>query len=1717
MTEEAENVKLAKINRRAGKAALTRCGRTLVHLVEHKRPSNEVRDGLIKVNNAFENLVAKHELYTALLTDDDEFEKEESWLQESQNYYLKLDVDAKCYIESINLPAQASNESELGESSASGMIGMQSTKNAELSDMSQSTSVDMNQETASDASNNVVENTSQKEPIITAQVNETSNSQNVVNVENKTEIGTVYDSKSCGFQMEKPKLPKFSGDVREYAIFRADFKHAIETRYSKRDSITLLRTCLKEKPLELIKGIGSDYDAAWEYLDSIYGDVRFVSDTITQDIAKFKALQDGEDARFCDLVHLVKRCYNTLKEIGIPSDMDNSHMLSIIEQKMCADDRKVWSRDLERENKPATLHGLMSWMTIEMKSRMRATAPVRTSSSSSRRTVNHIHIDGDNKGRHKCWLCRDSTHWPDQCQTFAAMSIDDRIKTAKANHVCFSCLKRAGREHRQANCNRRKQCTKTESGTQCTHTHHPLLHKNNAVNIGVAALTKNQDSMLPVISANICGPNGLYKRGNVLFDSGAQISLIRSETAQNLGLKGRDISVNITKVGGEEEQINTKVYKVPITAIDNQRRHSVRAIGIPCISDEIASIHTARVIERFGLSNEKVWRGKGPVDLLIGIDHAHMHTGLTKQVDHLVARKSPLGWVFFGSSLGSVEGDVTRVLHVKYDVPVNLTDFWTTETMGVAVKPCVCGADKLSQIEREEKTLIEESAEKVGDQWMIAYPWEKDPKSLPDNKCQAVKRLELLERRLAKNPDQATAYDNQMKEMEALNFARKLSEEEMKNYKGPVHYISHHAVVRPEKKSTPVRIVFNSSSVYQGHKLNDYWKKGPDLLNNLFGVVLCFREKEVAISGDISKMYHRVLIPEQDQHVHRYVWRNFETNREPDVYVKTVLTFGDKPAPAMAQIALHKTAQESQQSHPEAAKAIVANSYMDDICDSVDTVEDARKQTDDIDTVLQKGGFKVKGWTSNKVLKEQSQSKEANEMRVFQGEAEEKLLGSVWNTETDTFSFNVKADLLKPTMLKPQLTKRMVLSRIARIYDPIGFATALVIRAKIGMQQLWEMGYDWDQDLPPEICQKWIELFKELQELNGVTFPRCLTPVDAVGFAMLCVFSDASKQAFGACAYVRWLTSNGRYEARFVALKSRVAPLKELTIPRLELQAAVLAARLGKSVCEESRLRFEKIVYFTDSRIVLAWIQSQARVYKPFVSARVGEIQNNSDPSQWKHIPGTHNVADDASRGITVQELNERWKHGPEFLQLPEEEWPQVTESPVDDSQEINEERRKVKIVCNVTLVKTEEAIPSKRFSSWRKLIRVTARVRRLCQKANVRRQASAQNRDDDGSLFTQGPLSPVELQEAEILWIMEAQKSLHDRLAKGEFQSLSPFKDDKGIIRVGGRVSKAVVSYDSQHPVLLPRKHWISLLITRQAHQFGHNGVAATAAKTRRKYWILKVNDLAKSVKFRCVFCREMTHKVESQLMSDLPQLRLAPCTPPFHYTSCDYFGPYIVKFGRNKTIKHYGVLFTCLNTRAVHLELAVDCSTLEFLQVLRRFFSIRGQPAMMMSDNGTQFVGAERELREMIIGWNKEELREFCAEKGMEWRFTTPAAPHHNGCAEALVKSCKRALKTAVGKQVLTPFELYTCLLEVANLVNQRPIGRVPNDPDDGSYICPNDILLARSTSEVPQGPFRPTKNPRDRVEFIQKLVDSFWKRWSRDVFPITCTTEKVARRPT
>ena len=487
-----------------------------------------------------------------------------------------------------------------------------------------------------------------------------------------------------------------------------------------------------------------------------------------------------------------------------------------------------------------------------------------------------------------------------------------------------------------------------------------------------------------------------------------------------------------------------------------------------------------------------------------------------------------------------------------------------------------------------------------------------------------------------------------------------------------------------------------------------------------------FREKEVAVLGDISKMYHRILIPERDQHVHRFLWRNMETDREPVTYVKTVLTFGDKTAPAMAQIALRKTAQENKAGYPEAAEVLTNNTYMDDIYESVDTEKEARKLTNDIDTVLKTGGFRVKEWISNKILEEKVNGDVEKKINMFKGD-EEKVLGTLWNFKTDKFYFRVAANLLKLDNSQnhvQKMTKRMILSQVARFYDPIGFAAAFIVRTKIEMQRLWQLGLDWDDELPIAVQENWISLFQEIKELDSVSFERCLTVVNAVEPPMLCVFADASQDALGACAYTRQRKDDNTYAVKFIAAKSRVSPLKQLTIPRLELRAAVLASRLAKSIQEESRIQF-KDVKFT----------SPSRSFKPFVSSRVGEIQSNSDPNQWKHIPSEDNVADDLSRGIRVNELQGRWKNGPEFLYLPESQWPITTTLPAPN---VDMERRQMQILTAVTAPKANNGIDPRKFSSWRKLIRVTARIRRLAVKIRLKKY------DQHGK---EGPLTPEELQ----------------------------------------------------------------------------------------------------------------------------------------------------------------------------------------------------------------------------------------------------------------------------------------------------------------------------------------------------------------------------------
>ncbi|XP_070548333.1 uncharacterized protein [Ptychodera flava] len=385
-TDSRNKAKEAKKKRRNAKASLTRHGKGLNVLIDSNRPRNEVEQSLQRFIHAYDDLVQKHEEYIQYIENDEEFEREEAWIEDCQQNFISLKSRAIDYMKESEAPVKTDNsESNTGEP------------------------VDNNENDSTDETHEI--NTADvSSPAINGSVQDVVNlvTQHTEPVQQNTD-----SSLSCSFKMEKPKLPKFSGDVREYFTFKADFKHMVNTRYSKRDAVALLRTCLQGKPLDLIKGLGTDYDAAWAYLDSIYGDPRFVADIIMQDIVKFKPLKSEEDGRFCDLVHLVRRSYNVLKEVGRPHDMDNNHVLAMIEKKMSADDRKVWFRLLETENQSATMEALMAWMTQEMKSRMRAAAPLRNPVQTARtQAVNYVSDGTGSRSslHYKCWICQSSNH-----------------------------------------------------------------------------------------------------------------------------------------------------------------------------------------------------------------------------------------------------------------------------------------------------------------------------------------------------------------------------------------------------------------------------------------------------------------------------------------------------------------------------------------------------------------------------------------------------------------------------------------------------------------------------------------------------------------------------------------------------------------------------------------------------------------------------------------------------------------------------------------------------------------------------------------------------------------------------------------------------------------------------------------------------------------------------------------------------------------------------------------------------------------------------------------------------------------------------------------------------------------------------------------------------------------------------------------------------------
>ncbi|KAJ8021029.1 hypothetical protein HOLleu_40783 [Holothuria leucospilota] len=604
-----------KIKRRTSRARFTRQKRTVESLLDQEEPLKEILESIQKLELAYAELQDKHDEYCETIEDTDQYNKEEEYLEGCQDEFLAIRAKVKAV-----------------------------TRNKEDS---RSPKTGSGTQTASS-------------------VTSTTNRRIFIRIQ---------------FDYSKQQTI----DRREYWTFKDDFRHMIDQLYEPRDAVSILSTSLTGRLLEMLRGIGTDYNACWEYLDMIYGDPRVISDVVTQDITKFRPLKEGEDARFSELAHLVRRSYNILKQIGKESDFDNNHMLAIIEQKMTPDDRKVWTRHLQQKSEEASLKNLFDFVTNEMKGRMRATASVRSTTDrhgkvylSQQRKSNQNNRERNNQWK-KCWGCDSKDHWPDQCERIQELTVTDRLKQSKDCHVCFSCLKIAGKEHSMKTCRKRKECTING----CKTFHHSLLHQpscpspnpSSAIDTsagrnfsGVVSENEENGVALPVLTANM-GNQDTEMKGLIMLESGATVSLIRESVAEQLNLKSKPISVDIGVLGGTTQIYQTKVYKVQVWT--SEGNYMLSTIGVPEITDVLpVKYDVIRKME--SVVGRPLNRGDGTVDVLIGINYPQIHVGETREVDGYVIRRSPLGWVMFGVSDG--RGPHT-VMNMNVTQNVDMTKF----------------------------------------------------------------------------------------------------------------------------------------------------------------------------------------------------------------------------------------------------------------------------------------------------------------------------------------------------------------------------------------------------------------------------------------------------------------------------------------------------------------------------------------------------------------------------------------------------------------------------------------------------------------------------------------------------------------------------------------------------------------------------------------------------------------------------------------------------------------------------------------------------------------------------------------------------------------------------------------------------------------------------------------------------------------------------------
>lgn len=1528
-------------------------------------------------------------------------------------------------------------------------------------------------------------------------------------------------------------LPKFNGNLADWLPFRDLFVSLVISNQaiSAVEKLQYLTSSLQGSAAHLLKNTAltaDNFQKSWDALVSFYENKRLLVNSALQSLFSIKKLTNESASDIEYLYTSIMQVYRTLETLNRPIQAWDDILVFMITQRLDSESIKTWENCLGPSKEPPTWEQLRDFLLTRMLSLQAVEKSQAFRQPLNSRPPARSHFTGTNESSktepHRnlsCPLCSEK-HYIANCSRYQQLTPKQRKETVTQKGCCFNCLG----FHQVSKCKSTRRCNR------CGKRHHSSLHvqenvfhappsstnfkingdhastdhlENKSVNHGAPAQT-NEHSIIALATAQVKARNPLGDavRIRALLDQGSEITLITETLVQRLRLARESTTFPILGIGATTACHTRGIVNVSITPhFDSSKVIALKAHILPKLTASIPSVDS-KILEWPHLRNIQLadpqLSNSGKIDLLIGADsYGQLLEGsiLKGPVHSPTAQLTTLGWVISGPATESSSTSNRQTLHcsVDHDLCNMLEKFWHQEEIFLKNETTLSISDR----QCEDHFRSNHARDSESGKYVVRLPFKASSAELGDSQFSAIRMLEHMHRKFDSSPLFFKAYSDFMEEYERLDHMRKVPA----NAQDPDEsfYLPHHGVIRESSTTTKLRVVFNGScKLKTGKSINEILHTGEKLQTDLFDVILWFRQFKYIFSSDIEKMYRQIRIHPDDWKFQRILWK---TNEKIEKYELTTVTYGLACAPFLALRCVKQLIQDEGRKFPLAVDILSKGRYVDDVFGGADTISEAQVKARQTLDLCMAGGFPLRKWNSNhkSVLNSIPAEYQTTTASVVFHDNIIHALGLSWNTSSDTLQFKLRP--LKST----SCTKRTVLSQIAQFFDPLGLLSPIFILAKIFMQELWSLKLGWDDPLPPPQQKSWQELLSMLNHLEDLTIPRW-TGTFSTMIIELHGFCDASQLAMAAVVYVRTFNPQNRITVTLVCSKTKVAPIKRVTIPRLELAAAVILTKLTSHCCEVLNLRDAPCYLWTDSAIVNTWLNNHPSRWKDFVHNRVCYIQETLPSAQWRHVPGNCNPADCATRGMSAKSLQAHtlWWHGPSWLIQDSAQWPN-NPFPTPDSSIQLEERAKNKSKVSCVTIPSESWSLLNKYSSLNRLLKITA----LCQRAKklFRKELTV----IPGQFLT-----PSEIEGAKKYWIKQIQqqdfaaeiKSIKqgENLAKSNpLVRLTPYLDEDNLLRVGGRLENSTLSKTAKHPYILSNTNYFAHLIISQAHEKTlHGSTQETLSYVRNEYWIVGGRAPIRSYIIKCVKCTRFRKANAQQLMGQLPPSRVNP-SRAFLNTGVDYAGPFSLKPWKGRTTRTYKAwvaLFVCLATSAIHLELVTDYSSDGFIAAYKRFVGRRGICATLTSDCGTNFKGADQELQKLFSATTQEfqQLASLIANDGTKWIFNPPSAPHFGGKWEAGVKSFKYHFRRVAGSSLLTYEEMNTILIQIEAILNSRPLSPLTNDPDDLDVLTPAHFLLGQSLTVIPEPNLEHLQVSRlSRWQHLSQMIQSFWTRWSKE----------------